>query len=158
MKLIKLSPRQIQSHNKIGHLINTTDKNFNIELINYYLGINYNHYEDNLICDYIKNNINELIEQNHSYKVFDILYIEKLTIFTNIEIRNNISHVEIQENINSNSKYIFYILIKENVTLKNKPTGKKLMYLGKYQFIYTNFYIMVLNPIMYICLFNILGI
>ena len=138
MKLIKLSPRQIQSHNKIGHLI-STDKNFNIELINYYLGINYNHYEDNLICDYIKNNINELIEQNRSYNVFDILYIEKLTIFTNIEIRNNISHIEIQENINS--KYMFLYTDKGKCHIKKQTDREKTYVFGKisihlYKFLY----------------------
>lgn len=129
MKLIKLSPRQIQSHNKIGHLI-STDKNFNIELINYHLGINYNHYEDDLICDYIKNNINELIEQNRSYNVFDILYIEKLTIFTNIEIRNNISHIDIQGKNNSNSKYIFLYTDKGKCHIKKQTDREKTYVFG----------------------------
>lgn len=140
MKLIKLSPKQIQSHNQIGRLI-STDKNFNIELINYYLGISYNHYEDELICDYIKNNINELIEQNRSYNVFDILYIEKLTIFTNIEIRNNISHIEIQENINSNSKYMFLYTDKGKRHIKKQTDREKTYVFGEisihlYKFLY----------------------
>lgn len=130
MKLIKLSPKQIQSHNKIGNLI-TTDKNFNIELINYYLGINYNHYENDLICNYIKNNIHQLISNTHiSYKVFDILHIEKLTIFTNIEIRNNISHIDIQGKNNYNSKYVFLYTDKGKCHIKKQTDREKTYVFG----------------------------
>ena len=95
MELIKLTNKQKELlEHKVKPLL-TNDLSFNIELIKNILDIDYEKYYNSTIVNYTKEHIVDIIKPSESYGCIDILNLNKDSIYTHIEIRNNIAYVEI---------------------------------------------------------------
>ena len=97
MELIKLSTKQKELlETKVKPLL-SNDLLFNIKLIKTILNIDYQKYDDATIVNYTKEHIVDIIKPSETYGCIDILNLNKNSIYTHIQIRNNIDCTEIDD-------------------------------------------------------------
>ena len=114
MELINLSNKQKELLETEVKPLLTNNLLFNIKLIKNILDIDYQKYDDATIVNYTKEHIVDIIKPSETYGCIDILNLNKDSIYTYIQIRNNINCVEID------NTYINIYIDRQKIAQLNK--------------------------------------